>query len=162
AGRARECEARGDAALERFSYVEAITRFEQALLRSYTAKDEVRLCEKIGRAIFYSARPDIATIWFERARERCIGDEAMRKRESHLLILLQRQYWLEFRTADALACLERAYELALLNFARDAGRLRRRELMTIERLTMLEEYGEAEARLLKVEKPSRSFPIAHS
>jgi len=106
---ARGYEAAGDIAMKRFAYIEATAQFERALAESHSAEDEVRLCEKVGQSLFYGARPDFATAWFERALKLC--DEAhfsekhaatARRTSLEILRLLPAQQWLESRTAEAL------------------------------------------------------------
>jgi tetratricopeptide (TPR) repeat protein len=106
-------EAAGDAAMERFAYVEAPAQFEHALAQNCTHEDEARLCEKIGLAIFYSARPDLATPWFERALEQCLATESLNGKVPYIMSYLIRQHWLESRTENDLTYAERARELAI-------------------------------------------------
>jgi ATP/maltotriose-dependent transcriptional regulator MalT len=134
--------------MERFAYIEASVQFERALAESQTVEDEVRLCEKIGHAIFYSARPDLATPWFERALERCQRSDVLRPRVPDILMHLPRQYWLASRTEDALACAERAKMLATSN-----ALVRRANTLAANYFVLLGRYDEAAIRSSVEQEP---------
>src|SRR5581483_10642525 len=157
----QEYEAKGEAALEPFAYVEAATRFDQALVRSSSAEDEMRLCQKIGRALFYGARPDYATPWIERGLERCTTAGSL-PRKLYLLTRLERQHWLEFRTTEALHCLKHAQEIEVCSAEGNIQLRRRLQLLVSNQLVALERYPEGERLLLQIAKPSRHHITARS
>jgi DNA-binding CsgD family transcriptional regulator len=176
---ARTYETTGDIARDRFVYAEATTQFEHALAQSSTVEDEVRLCEKIGRSIFYSARPDLATPWFERAVESCLSTESLREKAPAIMLPLTTQYWLESRTVDSVICAKRARELAVLssNTAREntsvAGAQRRNteerealirhiDVLIANQLVLLGRYDEAAPLISADHEPGKDAPLARS
>jgi len=113
----RSYEAAGDMAISRFAYVEASAQYERALTKIaplsgvsgesqngalLRAQDEARLCEKIGDALFYGARPDFATMWFERAFNLCVSVNQESKNLIRLIAHLSNQCWIESQTQEAL------------------------------------------------------------
>jgi DNA-binding NarL/FixJ family response regulator len=107
----RAHETAGDAAMERYAYVEAGAEFEKALeiLRNgYNVEDEVRLTEKMAQTLFFGARPDFATPWYERVLQLCENgtrtaeNSALAERIPILLGRLMRQAWLECQLPKAL------------------------------------------------------------
>jgi DNA-binding CsgD family transcriptional regulator len=108
-----EYEAAGTLAVERFAYVEAIAQFERALAGGPTPADEVRLCKKIGLAMFFGARPDFATPSYLRAIEICKTTPALVSSAPVLLNLLGQLKMLELLTQEALEICSDARQLAI-------------------------------------------------
>jgi ATP/maltotriose-dependent transcriptional regulator MalT len=146
---ARSMEAMGDTAVGRFAYIEAYAYYERALAQTDTAQDEVRLFEKIGHSLFYGARPDFATLWYERAIERCSKSEALQEPIPELLFRLTIQRWLESRTLEVPQLIERACEL--FGSFGNVGAIERGRAAMSDYLILLGRYDEA----LRVSKEPR-------
>jgi ATP/maltotriose-dependent transcriptional regulator MalT len=145
---ARIDEAAGDLALSRFSYLDAQAQYERALAnlrgpsnRPAKPEDDVRLTEKLGLALFYGSRPDLATPWLERAVELRTEVASLRQYLPTALQRLPRQRWLESRTTEALDFCSRAKEVAIQNGDRAA--VRNAEVSAASWLVLLGRYGEA-------------------
>src|SRR5581483_6405725 len=99
AARARMNETAGDELMDRHrsNWSRAVIRFERALGECTNVQDEQRLCEKIGYALAYGSRPELATPWYERSAKQHISRD--------------RQRWFESRTKDALLEFDHMYEM---------------------------------------------------
>jgi DNA-binding CsgD family transcriptional regulator/tetratricopeptide (TPR) repeat protein len=149
---ARSYEAAGDIAIARFAYIEAGSQFERALAESHTAEDEARLCEKIGLTLFYGARPDAATPWYERAVLQHCTDE---KKAIEIMVRLPRQYWLESRTVEGYDVAMRAYERA--KALGEKSLVQRARLIASNYFIVLDRFDEA-APLLAFDEPVEDDP----
>jgi DNA-binding CsgD family transcriptional regulator/tetratricopeptide (TPR) repeat protein len=114
-----EFEAAGDFARARYSYPEALSRYEEALrspiLRTGDAR---RLSEKYANALFYGHAPEKAREWFERALSayRSAGITAENADAAGTLLLrLSRQYWLNAATVSALPLISEAIQLGTIS-----------------------------------------------
>src|SRR5581483_9152808 len=114
---ASTCEAAGDAAMLRFSYIEATMQFERALERTASPEDEERLCEKIALTICFGSRPDRALEWYERALQSCSITPSLRGRIPYMLAEMPTQYWLASRTRESGPFFDRAREAMNTNGA---------------------------------------------
>jgi ATP/maltotriose-dependent transcriptional regulator MalT len=126
--------------MSRFSYAEALAQFERALPNA-GPEAQARLSGKIGLALFYGARPDLATPWFQRSVELCTSHAELRAQLPAALQLIPRERWLESRTTDALAVSKEARTIALqLN---DVVGVRRAEVSIASWLVLLGDYRNA-------------------
>ncbi len=147
---ARGYEAAGDVAMSRFAYSEAEAQYERALAELSNPgeaeisnpEEEVRLCEKIGQTLFYGARPDLATPWFERVVDRCTAVESLHEVLPAALQLLPRQRWLESRTSEALEASRQARAIA--QTSNDSAAIHRSDVSIASWLVLLGCYPEAE------------------
>jgi DNA-binding NarL/FixJ family response regulator len=144
---ARIDEAAGDLALSRFSYVDAYAQYERALANLLgppshsNVEDEARLTEKVGLALFYGPRPDLATPWLERSVELCKAHASLRGYLPAALQRMPRQKWLESRTIEALDYCARAKHAAA-ELGSAAG-VRSAEVSAASWLVLLGRYDEA-------------------
>src|SRR5581483_4360068 len=68
-------EAKGNAARDRYAYLEAVNWYERAFEQNTDSDAEARLCLNVGHSLGYCARPNLATPWLERALERFLQNE---------------------------------------------------------------------------------------
>lgn len=139
-------ESAGDVAASQYSYPAALRYYEKALSCSaLNLDDDVRISEKIARALFFGHAPEHAESWFERAlsghRKRGIlPSNAVEAAE--LLLRLRRQYWLDARTLAQDTLIGEAVQLG--NIARDRTFSSRANLSMANYLILLGRYEAAQ------------------
>ena len=113
----------GSAAMKRFQYIEASTQYERALAQQQlTLKDEIRLCEKMGQALFHGVRPELARPWFERALQQCLSVKSLRGLAPNLALNIAGLLWIEARTCETPAIIQDARTLIARHVVEDRQR----------------------------------------
>ncbi|HZT34692.1 MAG TPA: hypothetical protein VFA15_02140, partial [Nitrososphaera sp.] len=152
----RKYEVSGAAAVARFAYNDAAIQFEKALAITEGAQSKLYFHLARAKALFYGARPHMATPWFERALELCL--QASHLQYVYNLRHLARQRWIEQRTTQALPLLERTRELIPTvqedpSFLR--GFFRQTDALISTYLTLVGRYVEAARHLSIADAPPK-------
>jgi len=164
---AQKVEIRGLAARQHLAYTEAIAQFEHALQQQTSVEDQARLCRRIGHAFSYTARPDLATPWFERALEHFLSSD-----ETHMLIgaavvleFLRSQCALECRTPVSLTYVNQLFRIQE-QLTRRLGMNYKKEqlhewpnLLKVSYLKSLGYYTESLCELSAFTEPPENCPV---